>query len=111
MNLKELRELVLETCGCDGGHMEKPEVPDQTQGKMARTDLIAIARDAEELVNMFGDDSDLPEWVESNITKAADYLNSVKKHLGGEIVRLVQKFYLLLLLDTRWDRRARKSIF
>lgn len=83
MNLETLKELVREACKLHAdSNQEEP-----SGAKMARTDLVAIAKDAQELVNMFGDDAKLDPWVEAKITKAADYLNSIKKHLGGEIVR------------------------
>jgi len=89
MNLEKLKELVKEACdACDA--QQKPGFGGEEKasgGKMARTDLVTIAKDAQELVNMFGDDAELPDWVESKLTKAADYLNSVKRYIGGEIVR------------------------
>tara|TARA_B100000963_G_C22615703_1_gene667210 strand:- start:240 stop:1010 length:771 start_codon:yes stop_codon:yes gene_type:complete len=86
MNLDKLRELVYEACdACDAQHDKHGQ--SGKQGKMARTDLVSLAKDAQELVNMFGDDADLPEWVESKITKASDYINTVRKYIGGEIVR------------------------
>ncbi len=88
MNLEKLRDLVNEMCdACDAKEKHTRHDQNPKQGKMARTDLVTIAKDAHELINMFGDDADLPEWVESKITKAADYLNSVRKYIGGEIVR------------------------
>jgi len=95
MNLEKLRELVKEVCdACDAqqphSHDKQPGFGGEEKasgGRMARTDLVTIAKDAQELVNMFGDDAELPDWVESKLTKAADYLNSVKKYIGGEIVR------------------------
>lgn len=89
MDLEKLRKLVNEMCAaCDASSGDKPDAKDSPkQAKMARTDLVTIARDAQELVNMFSDETDLPEWVESKITKAADYLNSVRKYIGGEIIR------------------------
>ena len=89
MNLEKLKELVQEACdACDA--QQKPGFGGEEKasgGRMARTDLVTIAKDAQELVNMFGDDAELPDWVESKLTKASDYLNSVKKYIGGEIVR------------------------
>ena len=88
MNLEKLRDLVNEMCdACDAKEKHTRHDQNPKQGKMARTDLVTIAKDAHELINMFGDDADLPEWIESKITKAADYLNSVRKYIGGEIVR------------------------
>ena len=95
MKLEELRKLVNEACG-DYDAQQQQQQPQQggfsgekkaSGGKMARTDLVTIAKDAQELVNMFGDEAELPDWVESKLTKAADYVNSVKKYVGGEIVR------------------------
>ena len=99
MNLEQLRRLVNEACGDHDAQQAPQQAPTPQQqgnfsgeekasgGKMARTDLVTIAKDAQELVNMFGDDAELPDWVESKLTKASDYLNSVKKYIGGEIVR------------------------
>ena len=88
MKLDELKKLVNEVCG-DHSPQQDNYTGDKkaSGGKMARTDLVTIAKDAQELMNMFGDDAELPDWVESKLTKAADYLNSVKKYIGGEIVR------------------------
>ncbi len=95
MNLEQLKKLVNEACG-DHDAQQTPKQSQQgsysgeqksSGGKMARTDLVTIAKDAQELVNMFGDDAELPDWVESKLTKASDYINSVKKYIGGEIVR------------------------
>ena len=92
MNLEQLRKLVQEACGDYDAQQQnqKPGFDGEEKasgGKMARTDLVTIAKDAQELLNMFGDDAELPDWVESKLTKASDYLNSVKKYIGGEIVR------------------------
>ena len=94
MKLEELKKLVDEACGdYDSQQHQQPQQGSfggekkASGGKMARTDLVTIAKDAQELVNMFGDDAELPDWVESKLTKASDYLNSVKKYIGGEIVR------------------------
>ena len=88
MDLEKLKKLVNEMCDACAASGDKPDAKDSPkQAKMARTDLVTIARDAQELVNMFSDETDLPEWVESEITKAADYLNSVRKYIGGEIIR------------------------
>ena len=92
MNLEELRKLVKEACG--DHELPQPVLPgpeaQHGKAKMARTDLITIGRDVQELLNMFGDEADLPEEVEAKIVKAADYINSVRKYLGGEVVRQSQ---------------------
>jgi hypothetical protein len=53
------------------------------EGKMAKGDAIELAKDAEDVAEMIGPDTNLPEWVEAKITKAADYLNDVKDYLSN----------------------------
>ena len=53
------------------------------EGKMAKGDAIELAKDAEDVVGMIGPESNLPEWVEAKITKAAEYMNTVKDYLSN----------------------------
>ena len=53
------------------------------EGKMAKGDAIELAKDAKDVAEMIGPDTNLPEWVEAKITKAADYLNDVKDYLSN----------------------------
>ena len=48
---------------------------------MAKTQLKTIVRNAQDLMNMLGDDDNLPEWVQNKITKANDYLDSATDYL------------------------------
>jgi len=67
------------TCdGCDHEHGE---------GGMAQNQLSVLAKNAAELTRMFSEQSDLPEWVESKITKAADYISMVKNYMEGEALQ------------------------
>ena len=50
---------------------------------MAKGDVIELAKDAADVASMIGPNTNLPEWVESKITKAADYLNVVKDYLSN----------------------------
>ena len=54
---------------------------DKREGKMAKYDAKEIAEDAADVFKMIDKDDDLPEWLEAKITKAADYMNSVKDYL------------------------------
>jgi hypothetical protein len=54
---------------------------DKKEGKMAKYDAKEIADDAMDVFNMIDKTDDLPEWLEAKITKAADYMNSVKDYL------------------------------
>ena len=92
MNITELRKMVLEACADHstsdlGIGPQAADGKEKSPGKMARTNLMAISRDVQELLNMFGDETELDDWIESKITKANDYLATVKKYIGGEIVR------------------------
>ena len=51
------------------------------EGKMAKYDAKEIAQDAIDVFKMIDKDDDLPEWLEAKITKAEDYMNSVKDYL------------------------------
>ena len=39
---------------------------------------------AQELNKMLGDDDNLPEWCQNKITKATDYIDSVRDYLKSE---------------------------
>ena len=51
------------------------------EGIMAKGNAMELANDASDVANMIGPNTNLPEWVESKITLAADYLNKVKDYL------------------------------
>ena len=51
------------------------------EGKMAKFDAKEACQDAADVFKMIDEYDDLPEWLEAKITKAADYLNSVKDYL------------------------------
>ena len=55
---------------------------DRNEGKMAKYDVKEIAQDAADVFKMIDEEDDLPEWLEAKITKAADYMNSVKDYLS-----------------------------
>jgi hypothetical protein len=51
---------------------------------MAKGQLRTMMSAAKELENMLGDDDNLPEWVQNKITKATDYIDSVRDYLKSE---------------------------
>jgi hypothetical protein len=51
------------------------------EGDMAKDDLESLAMAAKELHGILGDDENLPEWVQSKITKALDYINSSNQYM------------------------------
>jgi len=64
------------------------------EGAMAKTQLQTICRAAAELKDILKDDENLPEWVQSKITKAEDYITSSldymksSEELGEEVEEL-----------------------
>ncbi len=72
-----------EPCGCpDMDHNH-----DNHEGSMARSQLMHMRGYADELMQMITDNDNLPEWVESKITLANDYIAKVKHYLEGELGR------------------------
>jgi hypothetical protein len=59
-----------------GEAKEDPAEYDQ-EGDMAKTQLRSIKYHADELHEMLGDNDNLPEWVQSKLTLAQDYLQTV----------------------------------
>jgi hypothetical protein len=54
------------------------------EGDMARQDLATAANAAEELRSILDSDENLPEWVQSKITKAVDYLDTVRDYMKSK---------------------------
>jgi hypothetical protein len=68
---------------------DKKSIKEETdyEGEMAKSELYRIIENAEELFQMLDDDTQLEGWVQSKITKAADYLNSVTQYLKYQSVK------------------------
>lgn len=58
------------------------------EGDMAKTQLMTICRNAEDLIEMMDDDANLPEWVQAKIVKAEDYITTVRDYLQSEKERV-----------------------
>ena len=55
------------------------------EGAMAMNQLKTITRHAEYLMEMMKPDTDLPEWVQSKITLAADYIQTACDYMTSEM--------------------------
>ena len=96
LDYKKLRELVqLSIEGCGGMvHPTSPppitiipnKKPDH-EGKMAKRQVFGIVNDASQIDAMLMDDQQLDGWIQSKLTKAADYLSAVKKYLEYDLAR------------------------
>jgi len=54
------------------------------EGDMAKSDLKSIIMNAQEVHDMLEDNTNLPEWVQSKITKSEDYISTVRNYMKSE---------------------------
>ena len=54
------------------------------EGDMAKDQLHTLTKAAEELASILDDDQNLPEWVQSKITKAMDYIRTANDYMDQE---------------------------
>jgi hypothetical protein len=57
------------------------EAEEDYEGEMAKAELYHIVENIKDLIDIIDDDTQLEAWIQSKITKAADYLNSVTQYL------------------------------
>jgi len=62
-------------------HMTLPNGEVDQEGRMAKRQLSDIADYAAELSQMLSDETQLEAWVQSKLTKAADYIKTVKHYV------------------------------
>jgi hypothetical protein len=55
------------------------------EGDMAKSDLRSIMANAKRVHDMLEDSDNLPEWVQSKITKAEDYMSTVANYMASEM--------------------------
>jgi hypothetical protein len=60
------------------------------EGDMAKSQLRSIMTNAKRLHDMLEDNSNLPEWVQSKITLAEDYVLTAANYMEGEMSEEVQ---------------------
>jgi len=61
------------------------------EGDMAKSDLRSIMANAKRVHDMLEDSDNLPEWVQSKITKAEDYMSTVANYLSAEMSEEVEE--------------------
>lgn len=61
------------------------------EGEMARGQLKSMIANAQELLKMIGEDAEIEAWVQSKITKAADYISGVRNYMVGDTVNEAKK--------------------
>ena len=55
------------------------------EGEMADSQMLKVHQYSKELMDMIGDEMQLPSWVQAKLTKVADYMGAVKHYLEGEM--------------------------
>ena len=79
---KRLLEIIKEECGMPMGSYEmNPKGKIDREGRMAKRQLSHIAEYAHDLSQMLEDETQLEAWVQSKLTKAADYIKTVKHYV------------------------------
>jgi len=83
---QRLLEILSEECGMmppDAIAMQNGMVDGEIdeEGKMAKRQLSDIAQYSHELMEMLNDETQLEAWVQSKLTKAADYIKTVKHYV------------------------------
>ena len=79
---KRLLEIIQEECGMPMKSYEmNPKGEIDREGRMAKRQLSDIAEYANELSQMLADETQLEAWVQSKLTKAADYIRTVKHYV------------------------------
>ena len=70
----------------DGFLVKEAKDPNEydKEGDMAKTQLKTIMSAAQDLNDMLGDNDNLPEWVQNKITKATDYIDSVRDYMKAQ---------------------------
>ena len=78
-----IKEQIDEMCGLD--HMMKPQMDmhhsDDHEADMGRRQMFKTANYAVDIYEMMDDNEDYPAWIQSKLTKIADYIGVVKHYL------------------------------
>jgi len=59
------------------------------EGEMAKSQMLKTMKYAADIMNMIDDTTELPAWVQSKLTKIADYIGAVKHYMESKTVRHV----------------------
>lgn len=77
--MKSFREYTQEAAVVNKNDVDAGEY--DYEGDMARIQLQTLVRNSQELVDLLEPNDNLPEWVQSKITLAQDYISSVRDYL------------------------------
>jgi len=92
--MKKIKINIIESCGCstatplpNASATSMPNTPNQEEARMHRTTLAHLMADVKVLLDLIEDGDDLPEWLETKITKAGDYMSSAARYIAGNVAR------------------------
>lgn len=75
-------------CGACGDSMPQyKNAHNGEEARMHRTTLAHLMADVKVLLDLVQDSDDLPEWLETKITKAGDYMSSAARYIAGNKAR------------------------
>ena len=79
----------------DSGYIKVKEAKEKTEydyeGDMARGQLQSVINNAQRVHDMLEDNDNLPEWVQSKITLAEDYISTVANYMMSEIDESIEQ--------------------
>jgi hypothetical protein len=82
-------------CDCEQNYTDETPVADpgeyDTEGDMAKNELLTIIRAARKLTGMLDNDDNMPEWTQKKITKAADYVDTAADYIASQKERGVME--------------------
>jgi len=69
------------------------------EGEMAEGQLRTVISAAEDLMDLIEDEDNLPEWAQSKITKAVDYLDSVRDYMKSDAKKDMNEQFEFIFQD------------
>ncbi len=85
--MSKIKIKIEEGCGCGPEPKQMPNAHNGEEARMHRTTLAHLMADVKVLLDMVEDGDDLPEWLETKITKAGDYMSSAARYIAGSVAR------------------------
>jgi len=80
---KELKQLEEALTQIQKYQMDEPD----HEGEMAKSQMLKTMKYAADIMNTIDDSTNLPAWVQSKLTKIADYIGAVKHYMDSKTVR------------------------
>jgi hypothetical protein len=79
------------SCAKEEVELNKKKDEEYSDPYMAVNQLKTIMHNAQEMIDLIGEKTDLPEWVESKITLAEDYIMTVANYMRSELKEEIEQ--------------------